>query len=60
MVLDCCSFVSTGYIDRTYCVYTIRRPFFEKRISQELEADFLGDEWKVRPGIALQECLCER
>ena len=41
-------------------MYPIRRPFFEKRISQELEAGFLGDEWKVRKRAALQERLCER
>ena len=24
------------------------RPFYDKRISAEVGADFLGDEWKVR------------
>jgi small subunit ribosomal protein S6e len=27
-----------------YCI--IRRPFYEKRIAQEVKADFLGEEWK--------------
>jgi hypothetical protein len=33
------------------CMYaytrTYRRPFYEKRMSTEMSADFLGDEWKV-------------
>lgn len=34
-----------------------RRPFYEKRISAEVEADFLGDEWKVSV-VKLPSCLC--
>ena len=28
-------------------IHTYRRPFYEKRMSTEMAADFLGDEWKV-------------
>lgn len=29
------------------------RPFYEKRISAEVSADFLGDEWKVSGYVAV-------
>ena len=40
MCEDMCTYV---------CVHThtYRRPFYEKRMSTEMAADFLGDEWKV-------------
>ena len=28
-------------------VHAYRRPFYEKRMSTEMAADFLGDEWTV-------------
>ena len=32
-----------------WCVsFANRRPFYDKRMSTEVEADFLGDEWKVK------------
>ena len=34
--------------------YCFRRPFYDKRISAEVDADFLGDEWKV----ICQHCEC--
>ena len=30
------------------CGFLCRRPFYDKRMSAEVAADFLGDEWKVR------------
>lgn len=39
-----CEFIASERELMTVCY---SRPFYEKRIAQEVEADFLGDEWKV-------------
>ena len=32
-------------------IYFCSRPFYDKRMSAEMAADFLGDEWKVRCNV---------
>ena len=34
------------------------RPFYDKRISAEVDASFLGDEWTVSPSIPPVTCVC--
>ncbi len=36
-----------------YFIPLLRRPFYDKRMSAEMECEFLGDEWKV---MAIKEC----
>ena len=36
-----------SYVYLCMHTHTYRRPFYEKRMSAEMGADFLGDEWTV-------------
>lgn len=52
-------YLGVGRVNFHFSLFFHSRPFYEKRMSAEVAADFLGDEWKVSSYEAVTHHLSE-